>query len=101
MHEPPNGTPDPGAAPEEPLPPSHVGDPEAWRPVIMGQLSEPLVPPHPEPPETPEDELTRAALEDPAAQLHDARPPLPGTWRLVILVLIAVAALSLVFRLAR
>ncbi|BDU78885.1 hypothetical protein [Mesoterricola sediminis] len=76
-------------------------DPEAWKPVVMGQLSGGLIPPHPEPPEADEDELTRAALEDPAAQAgHPADAP-PTVWRLVFIILVAVAALSIVFRLAR
>lgn len=78
-----------------------VGDREGWRPVIMGQLVEPLVPPHPEPPEAAEDELTRAALEDPAALAEEPHSAHPHTWRLVFLVLLAVVALSMVFRFAR
>ena len=82
-------------------PDSHPGDRDAWKPVIMGQVCGELLPPHPEPPEAPEDELTQAALSDPDgldAQEHD---PSPTLWRLVVLVLIAVGALSIVFRFAR
>lgn len=73
----------------------------AWKPIVLGQLSEDLVPPHPEPPEAGEDELTRAALEDPAAQAGAEHEGPPTAWRLVFIVLVAVAALSIVFRLGR
>ena len=43
----------------------------------------------------PEDELTRAALEDPGTL--DAPDDRPTAWRLVTVVLLAVAALAIVF----
>jgi hypothetical protein len=77
------------------------GDQDAWKPVILGQVSGNLVPPHPGAPESPEDELTRAALEDPL-DVNDQEPdPHPTFWRVLVVVLIAVGALSVVFRLAR
>jgi hypothetical protein len=48
-----------------------------------------------EPPE--EDELTQAALSDPAS-VHEAEPdPHPTFWRVLVVVGIALAALSVVF----
>lgn len=46
-----------------------------------------------------EDPLTQAALSDPAAHQPppEDRPPSPH-WRLVILLLVAIAALAIVFR---
>ncbi|HLO65772.1 MAG TPA: hypothetical protein VK188_02055 [Holophaga sp.] len=73
----------------------------AWRPIVLGQVSEDLVPPHPETPEAGEDELTRAALEDPAALPGTDLEGPPTAWRLVFIVVVAVAALSIVFRLGR
>lgn len=77
------------------------GDRDAWKSVVMGQASRDLVPPHPGPPETLEEELEREALEDPAAHSREDHNPQPTLWRLVVLILVAVAALSVVFGLAR
>jgi len=49
--------------PEEPT--AQPVAPNAWKPVIMGQVSGDLLPPHPGAPEATEDELTQAALSDP------------------------------------
>lgn len=70
--------------------------PETFRRVYLGQVIDPLVPPHPEPPESPEEELTRLALEDPLAQ---ESPPQggPTLWRLLALIAFAVVALGIVF----
>jgi len=54
-----------------------------------------------EPPESLEDELEREALQDPAAHSRDDHDPQPTFWRVLVLVLVAVAALSVVFGLAR
>jgi len=69
---------------------------DTFRKVYLGQVSDPLFPAHPEPPETPEDELTRMALEDP---LGFEPPPQSGPtlWRLITLVAFAVVALGIVF----
>jgi hypothetical protein len=74
---------------------------EGWKPVVMGQVSGDLVPPHPEPPEATEDELTLAALTDPADVSRQEAGTHPTVWRVLILILIAVAALSMVFIYAR
>ena len=89
MH-PEENEPRPGS--EEELPPPV----DSFHRVYFGQLSEPLVPPHPGPPEAQEDELTRQALEDPAAGLEPADSG-PTAWRVVALVLFAVGALAVVF----
>ncbi|HPS68043.1 MAG TPA: hypothetical protein PLA48_09330 [Holophaga sp.] len=69
---------------------------DTFRKVYLGQLSDPLVPAPPRPGETPEDELTRMALEDPMAT-----EPIPSggptLWRSLALVVLAVFALALVF----
>jgi hypothetical protein len=73
-------------------------DREAWKLVYFGQISRDLVPYHPEPPEAPEDELTRAALEDPDSVTRgEAEPIGPTLWRVLAVIAIAVGALALVF----
>lgn len=67
------------------------------RKVYFGEVSDPLFPPHPGAPESPEDELTQAALEDPSAgQLQDTHSQ-PTLWRVVALLVFAVFALTIVF----
>ncbi len=70
---------------------------DTYRKLVLGEVADPLFPAHPGVPETPGDELTRAALEDPAAlELH--RPDhRPTTWRLVTLLVVAAVALAIVF----
>ena len=94
MQLPPN-EPEAGARPdpEEPL-----GPQDSYRRIMFGQLSDPLLPaPYP-PTQTPEEELTRAALEDPDALQGENIDPGPTTWRWVFLLLLAVGALAIVFR---
>ena len=92
---------EPGGSVAEPVPPERpvqALDPEPWRTVYFGQVSRDLVPYHPEPPEAPEDELTREALEDPAAlQQQSSGNPAPTLWRLIVVLLVAVGALAVVF----
>lgn len=89
---------------ETPLPPGTDGDdpilppsPDTFRRVVFGQLSDPLVRPHPEPPEAAEDELTRAALSDPEASLAPTPSEEPTAWRWVILLAGAATALYILF----
>lgn len=88
---------------QEPIPgkgdefPHQPGQDQGWRRVYLGQVADPLVPPHPEPPEAPEDELDRAAMEDPGAAVRDMADQRPTFWRVVILIVLAVAALAVVF----
>lgn len=76
--------------------PRKEAPPETFKRVYLGQIIDPLVPPHPDPPESPEDELTRLALEDPQAQEPPPRGG-PTLWRLIALVVFAVVALGIVF----
>ena len=92
MNEP---NPTPGEDGPRPTPP------DAWKDVVMGQVSHPLVAPHPEPAEAGEDELTQAAMADPADVAHQEGDPRPTFWRVLVVVLIAVAALAVVFGFAR
>ena len=82
-------------------PPPPPPDPEGWRTVVLGQVSRDILPPHPEPPEAEQDELTLAALSDPADVRREEGDPNPTFWRVLVVVLVAVAALSIVFRLGR
>ena len=82
-----------------------VADPEqailhqdTYRKVILGEVSDPLFPPHPGAPESSEDELTRAAMEDPAALAGEDGHAEPTVWRLIALLVFAVVALTVVFR---
>ena len=101
MNEP--GTDDPrpdGTEPPEPAagPGTPAKDQDAWKLVYFGQISRDLVPYHPEPPEAPEDELTRAALEDPDSVTRGEPGPVgPTLWRVLAVFAIAVGALALVF----
>ena len=70
---------------------------DSFHQVVLGQVSEPLVRPHPEPPEAEEDELTRAALGDPDPDVLVGRPE-PTAWRVVLILLVAAAALWIVFK---
>jgi hypothetical protein len=93
-----------------PLPPNEqdpggpadpAGEPapqDTFRKIYFGQLSDPLLPEPAVPSDTPEDELTRAALEDPDAYQGEEIDPRPTSWRWVFLLLLAVGALAVVFR---
>jgi hypothetical protein len=70
---------------------------DGYRKVMFGEVSDPLIPPHPGAPEATEDDLTRAAMEDPAALRLDLPDPHPTLWRLVALIAFAVTALAIVF----
>lgn len=87
--EPPPG---PGTEPD-PLPGPGK---DSFRQVYFGQLSEPLVRDHPEPPEAEEDALTQAALGDPEAGAERPREE-PTLWRIVLIALVAAVALAIVF----
>jgi hypothetical protein len=69
---------------------------DTFRKVYLGQVCDPLFPVYPEPAETPEDELTRLALEDPLATEPEPQDR-PTLWRLLLLVAVAVIALGIVF----
>jgi hypothetical protein len=81
----------------DPEPDPVIGDhQDSFRRVYFGQVSEPLVRPHPAPPEAEEDDLTRAALGDPEAGRERAHDE-PTAWRMVAIALLAAAALAIVF----
>lgn len=71
---------------------------DGFRKVMLGELADPLFPPHPGEPESSEDELTRAAVEDPEALNVQRVHPAPTFWRFVALLVCAVVALAVVFR---
>lgn len=70
---------------------------DSYRKVLLGEVSDPLFPPHPGAPESSEEDLTRAALDDPAAATLNVPHPQPTFWRLVTVLLFAVGALGVVF----
>jgi hypothetical protein len=77
-------------------PAEHALRQDTFRKVYLGQVSDPLIPAHPKPDETPEDELTRMALEDPQGFEPPPRSG-PTPWRVLALVVFAVVALGIVF----
>ncbi len=70
---------------------------DSFHRIIFGQVEEPLFPRPEHPSETADDELTRAALNDPAARIIDLPDTPPTLWRLVVLILVMVVALGIVF----
>jgi len=70
---------------------------DSFHRIIFGQVEEPLFPAPNVPSDTPEDDLTRAALNDPAADTHDRHETPPTLWRLVVLIILVVVALAIVF----
>lgn len=86
--------PEPERKEEDPA--EHALHQDTFRKVYLGQVSDPLIPPHPQPSESPEDELTRLALEDPLAT-EPAPQGGPTLWRLLALIAFAVVALGIVF----
>jgi len=71
---------------------------DGFRKVLLGEVADPLFPPHPGEPEASEDELTRAAVEDPAALTVQRVHSEPTFWRFVAILVCAVVALAVVFR---
>ena len=85
------------ASPEPEAPDQATLHQDGFRKVYLGQVSDPIFPSHPEPPEAPEDELTQQAIHDPDAGIRDAALPAPLFWRVLFLVFLAVVALAIVF----
>lgn len=85
-----------GPEPEEPEI-LEVHPQDSFHRIIFGQVEEPLFPAPSVPSDTPEDDLTRAALNDPAARTFDIHDTPPTLWRLVVLIILVVAALAIVF----
>ena len=96
-HPPTPETQRPGAADDVPGLGGEPPPQDGFRRVYLGQVADPLVPPHPGSPEAPEDELTQMALEDPATVVRDIPMLKPTLWRVVFLVVLAVVALTVVF----
>ena len=90
------------AAPEANVDPEQaILHQDTYRKVMFGEVADPLFPPHPGDPEATNDELTRAALEDPAALEVEQGDPRPTLWRLVTILVFAMGALAVVFWRAR
>lgn len=70
---------------------------DSFHRIIFGQVEEPLFPAPRTPSETPEDDLTRAALDDPAGHTLDVHDTGPTLWRFVVLIAVVVVALAIVF----
>ena len=70
---------------------------DAYRHVMFGQIADGIIPPHPDPPETTDDELSAAALSDPAASETDSQPYQPTIWRIVFLITLTAAVLAIIF----
>ncbi len=88
-------------APQEPEPEEpeilEVHPQDSFHRIFFGQVEEPLFPAPNPPTDTPEDDLTRAALNDPAAHTLDIHDSPLTLWRLMALVLLVVVALAIVF----
>jgi hypothetical protein len=84
------------AAPQE-TEVQELGSQDSFRRIYFGQLSEPLISEPPTPDPTPDDELTRAALEDPAGRDIDWVDPMPTSWRWIFLMVLGIVALATVF----
>jgi len=74
-----------------------LGAQDSFRRIYFGQLSEPLIAEPSTPDPTPDDELTRAALEDPAARDIEWVDPMPTSWRWIFLMVLGIVALATVF----
>ena len=71
---------------------------DTYRNVVFGQIADGLLPPHRGPQESSDDELTRAAMSDPAALEPEGEGDgQPTAWRWVFLLIIIVVSLAIVF----
>lgn len=77
--------------------PQELGAQDSFRRIYFGQLSEPLIAEPLSPDPTPDDELTRAALEDPAGRDIEWVDPMPTSWRWIFLMVLGIVALATVF----
>jgi hypothetical protein len=85
--------PEPEVGDEQPLDTHQDG----FRKVYLGQVSDPVYPTCACSSELSEDELTRAALEDPDAVTERPTHTQPGLWHLIFLAALAVFALGFIF----
>jgi len=70
---------------------------DGYRHVIFGQIADGLIPSRPGPSESTDDELSIAALSDPAASELEKQEQQPTAWRIVFLIVIISVALAVVF----
>ncbi|MDR2697129.1 MAG: hypothetical protein LBB40_01480 [Holophagales bacterium] len=70
---------------------------DGYRHVYFGQIADGLIPYRPGPSLSTDDELSRAALSDPAASDVEKQKPQPTAWRIVFLIAIISVALAVVF----
>ncbi len=70
---------------------------DSFHRIFFGQVEEPLFPAPNPPSDMPEDDLTRAALNDPAGRTVDIQDAPPTLWRLLVLIILVVVALAIVF----
>jgi hypothetical protein len=70
---------------------------DSYRNVVFGQIADGLIPTHPGPPEADYDELTDAAINDPAAKELDAQDEHPTIWRALFLAALVIVVLAVVF----
>lgn len=85
-----------GTDPEEPEI-LEVHPQDSFHRIIFGQVEEPLFPAPPSPSDTPEDDLTNAAMNDPAGRIVDLPDTKPTLWRFLALIVMVVVALTIVF----
>jgi len=86
---------------EEDIPENENGDiqikQDGYRHVIFGQIADDLIPSRPGPSVSTDDELSIAALSDPAASEQEKQEQQPTAWRIVFLIVIISVALAVVF----
>jgi hypothetical protein len=70
---------------------------DGYRNVMFGQIADGLLPPHPGEPESPESDLSQAALSDPAASELERQNINPTPWRAIVVITLAAIALAIVF----
>ena len=70
---------------------------DSYRRVLFGQASDPLFPPHPAPPEVPEEELSKQAMADSEGYRQRAAGLVSPVLRGLLLIAIAAITLGIVF----
>lgn len=70
---------------------------DSYRRVLFGQASDPLFPPHPAPPEVPEEELRKQAMADSEGSRQRATSLVSPVLRWLLLIAIAAITLGIVF----
>ncbi|HNX30503.1 MAG TPA: hypothetical protein PKM35_02775 [Holophaga sp.] len=70
---------------------------DSYRRVLFGQASDPLFPPHPAPPEVPEEELSKQAMADAEGSRQRAAGLVSPVLRWLLLISVAAITLGIVF----